>query len=531
MDKLKNFAKNKFSEQILILQEIEANNQKDAIPDLIRLCKSNLDDNDPVQYMINTTLLKLLPQSQEYSIEGLSSGNPVVQKICMQVCSEKKFTAAVPILMNLSKTNTDHRMQFEILSSLSKIESPEILEFFQPYMKNSSPLIAALAIEVIGRFKDSNSVLILCQIIEEAESDENYKVCDLTTHKAIESLGQIKNEKSISFLASKIHHRNPTARRFIHKELVKLGTDVISYIEPFFNQDNIDNKIMASNLLGMIGGRQAVSILVNAIDNGLATHHNVKFAIYESLGKIPSMKGFICLMDGLSDPDELILLPVTNSLNSQVNQGVIDKFKEIILSKTEQSDKVLNAVIRAKAFNIFMQLYEDSQIGELLINNILKTKDGHIIYSFTEKLKTIKSHKSNEDIKKLSTAIPQKLTKKVLAVDDSNPMLLFYRSIMAEIGVRIRVAENGQQALDILEKEEPFDLILTDMNMPVMDGIEFSRKVRENLFWEAIPIIMSTTESEASQTNLAKQAGVTDFITKPFKAETLKEKIQLLLGI
>jgi CheY-like chemotaxis protein len=63
------------------------------------------------------------------------------------------------------------------------------------------------------------------------------------------------------------------------------------------------------------------------------------------------------------------------------------------------------------------------------------------------------------------------------------------------------------------------------MNMPVMDGMEFVGKVRNTPGYEDVPIIMVTTESEASQQTMAQKAGVTAFITKPFKPDALKAKI------
>jgi len=68
------------------------------------------------------------------------------------------------------------------------------------------------------------------------------------------------------------------------------------------------------------------------------------------------------------------------------------------------------------------------------------------------------------------------------------------------------------------------------MNMPVMDGIEFTKRTRSYPGFENKPIIMATTESESTQVQLAKQAGVTDFISKPFSQEALSNKIKEHLG-
>jgi len=70
---------------------------------------------------------------------------------------------------------------------------------------------------------------------------------------------------------------------------------------------------------------------------------------------------------------------------------------------------------------------------------------------------------------------------------------------------------------------------VVDMNMPEMDGIEFTTRVRGNPLYEGLPIVMATTESEKSQARLAKNAGVDAFLIKPFKAEVLSHRIKKVL--
>ena len=100
-----------------------------------------------------------------------------------------------------------------------------------------------------------------------------------------------------------------------------------------------------------------------------------------------------------------------------------------------------------------------------------------------------------------------------------------HRAILTDLAFVPVIAANGEEAYDFIENGEEFDIIITDMNMPVMDGMELVTKVRSTPGMEDIPIIMVTTESEVSQQDLASKAGVTAFITKPFKPDDLKAKI------
>ena len=115
---------------------------------------------------------------------------------------------------------------------------------------------------------------------------------------------------------------------------------------------------------------------------------------------------------------------------------------------------------------------------------------------------------------------------KILLVDDSNSMRRIQKKLLAQLGeTDIVEAADGVLALKELQTVGQVDLILTDWNMPNMDGISFVREVRANDDWKAIPIIMVTTEGEKSRILEAAQAGVNNYLTKPFTPDLLAKKI------
>jgi two-component system chemotaxis response regulator CheY len=114
---------------------------------------------------------------------------------------------------------------------------------------------------------------------------------------------------------------------------------------------------------------------------------------------------------------------------------------------------------------------------------------------------------------------------KVLIVDDFSTMRRIIKNILKQIGVENVVeAEEGSQALEML-KQGGFGFIITDWNMPVMDGMVLMKKVRSDPDLKDLPILMVTAESEKEKVVEAIQAGVNNYIVKPFTAEVLKEKM------
>ena len=114
---------------------------------------------------------------------------------------------------------------------------------------------------------------------------------------------------------------------------------------------------------------------------------------------------------------------------------------------------------------------------------------------------------------------------KVLIVDDYRTMLRIIRNLLKQIGFSdIDEATDGEDALTKVNGKQ-YDLIISDWNMEPMSGLEFLKKVREMPNYKEIPFVMVTAESKTENVIIAKKAGVTNYIVKPFNADTLKGKI------
>jgi CheY-like chemotaxis protein len=199
----------------------------------------------------------------------------------------------------------------------------------------------------------------------------------------------------------------------------------------------------------------------------------------------------------------------------------------MINAENEQSKIILKTIVISGALNIFEALYnKDGAIAIKLLKNIIKSDSQEIVSSFRQKLEQIGTDKAKSDAEKLAKYFGVKTEKRILAVDDSKAMLAFYRNIAPALKVELLTAFNGKEALELLEKGEVFNLIITDMNMPVMNGIEFVRKLREHSEFKDIPVVMVSTESDHSQKELAAKAGVNDFIQKPFTNDEIQNKIK-----
>ena len=112
------------------------------------------------------------------------------------------------------------------------------------------------------------------------------------------------------------------------------------------------------------------------------------------------------------------------------------------------------------------------------------------------------------------------MPKRILTIDDSKTMRDMLMLTLAEAGFDVLQAVDGQNGLDVLGDQQ-VDVIITDINMPIMDGYEVIRRLRKDPNHKSTPILVLTTESEAEKKNMAREAGATGWMVKPFDPDRL----------
>lgn len=114
---------------------------------------------------------------------------------------------------------------------------------------------------------------------------------------------------------------------------------------------------------------------------------------------------------------------------------------------------------------------------------------------------------------------------RILVVDDFPTMRRIVRNLLKELGfTNVEEAEDGQQALEFLNQGS-FELVISDWNMPNLDGLEMLRRVRANPATATLPVLMVTAEAKKENIIAAAQAGASGYVVKPFTAAVLEEKL------
>jgi two-component system chemotaxis response regulator CheY len=117
---------------------------------------------------------------------------------------------------------------------------------------------------------------------------------------------------------------------------------------------------------------------------------------------------------------------------------------------------------------------------------------------------------------------------RALVIDDSRAMRTIIGNILRDVGMEVVEAGNGREGLERLRLDPDVALVLVDWNMPEMNGLDFIQAVRAQRSYDALRILMVTTETESAQVARALDAGANEYLMKPFTREILLAKLSLL---
>ena len=527
MEKLKDFARQDMIQQIMLLEEIKEAREFEAIPELMALYAEPGLLDQAVDEMLYHNLFELLAGQAGAVAVALSGGSLRVQTLAVRRAGEDGQAEVLPALTALLQQTTDPEMTSEIVRALGGFQSGGLTGILLPYLLHDNDAVAAWAMNSVVALNDpAGRVALETMVSERAEAVKASGVCDLKTAQAIGSIARYGDEQAARSLSVHIHHETAALRRVVTNALAGMGEVALPALRDCILAGDKDEKILAANIIGWTGSKKGADLLIAILDQGKELESNLRFAIYEALGRIPSMRSFIALGDGLSEQDEMVLMAVMTGLNDQCNPGIVKVLDDFLDKNDAQAERLVKTMVTARARNIFQEVYRSGRHRRRLIEVVRACGDAEAREVFRVVLQGLGTPEATADLAQLrepGTVAGQNC--RVVAADDSKAMLFFYKGAAADLGIDLVTAMDGKEALQYLRTAAGIDLLITDMNMPNMDGIELTRELRRLPQWATLPILMATTESESSQIEQAQAAGVNGFISKPFGKEELKAKI------
>ncbi|NCC24327.1 MAG: response regulator [Deltaproteobacteria bacterium] len=497
---LADFRQMEFFAQVSLLGEIQSGAVDDCFEDLVDLFVNPVGDKS-VDNLVHATLASLLERDDSSVVRGMGSPYQELASLCAHIAGKKRFSSAVQTMIRVLANDPPESLVFDFLSALTQLIDPSALPLFRRYAEDTEPMVASVAIRGLGRLRDEESLPLLSRIVELAGSDTAYHHCEIHSWEAVQTLATISSPAALDILADHIHHRNPTLRRGIIEALTAAGDAAVPPLARIVSTGSPDPTIMAANVLGLIGSRKGTRPLLQALDACSALDPNVRFSIFEALGRIGDLQSLVALFDALLDQDEFTVRAASQGLEANASPSLADRLAAAMAASTDKGQGIAQALARTGASEILGFLRQKPPLRSVVEE----------------------AEKSTFPKPQSSQARPLRL----LAVDDSKTMRVHYRQILEQVGHQVETAENGSQALDAINSEKTFDLLITDLNMPMMTGMELLSRLRS--MGVDTPAILVTTESDESQISLAMDTGFSAVLSKPFKTESLLDLLASLV--
>jgi CheY-like chemotaxis protein/HEAT repeat protein len=465
--------------------------------------------------LLEDLLFEQVLASPDMLVEILANSNDVAEIAYYIHCIEALALESATLgLETKLAAVSDEGLLISMLGAIAKIGFCHNPQNLADYLYSSNRDIIAAAIMALGSIGSHDAVQLLSGRMG-TDSDFDRLILD----QFAEIQDQFCIEQLSETLASHITH----VRNYGKAKLAELGGKAIPVIIENLNSDDVDLVVHTLNVLGDIFDESAVKPIKNLLHSHPADA-NIRFAAYETLGRLPSQKIALALAEGLNDQDDNVRLAASRAINNNYSRMLGVGVKNLLHSTVFDSGKIIAAIVESESDNIFLDLLDEETIRDALFAYIREQAHSDVVKFFN----VILAKNDRGDL--LSFIQPEQQQEEktkilVYAIDDSRMILNIYRSALHKLGYEFKLFEFPETALKNIEKDAP-EFVFTDMNMPLISGIDLTRKIRETHSADELPIVMVTTQSESDSKNDALAAGVSEVIGKPFGAEVLKQAIE-----
>ena len=458
--------------------------------------------------IIRETLISHLIAYPDVLVKLLTDPAIPDKTVMVETAGELKLEEATPGLIALLAETNDNPTIKLIIENLGLIADPESVNTLTDYLYAADRELIIAAIQALGQVGTNTA---MHRLAERMGTDNELDLIILGIFAEVQD--QVSLEKLNDTLRSHYAHM----RIYAKDELVRIGVKAVPVLIENLKEGDSDLLVHTLNVLGEIGDESAI-MPIRTLLNAVPRNANVRFAAYEALALLPLRKGAYTLAAGLTDKEDHVCTAAARAIDRNFNEVLAAGIKNMIRPQSDESRHIVKIIVNAQVDNVFLSLAHEEYFQELALIYL-----PHSHRDIKEHYSTLLKQEGLDDFAgRISGDACEVNTRiKVCAVDDSRMILNIYKATLHELGFDPVLFEFPAGALEWLAKEKPA-LVLTDLNMPEISGIELTKRIRTLYPIEALPVIMVTTQSDVQDHEAATEAGVNDILIKPFNAESLR---------
>jgi CheY-like chemotaxis protein/HEAT repeat protein len=467
----------------------------DFVAPLLGRVLANRASLGTIEPAVRSVLLEKIIDQPAVLCMLLQSPEPQDKTVFIELAASLQSEAAVPCLLSMLGTETDRHVLLSIVQALGVIGHPGATNALSDYLYADTQALVTAAVQGLAHIATPTAVQRLAERMG-TDSELDRLILD--------ALAAIPDSLALTKLNEALRSHQARVRNHAKTVLQHLGPKAVPcLLDNLRDADDADLLIHSLNVLGAIGDVSAVPPIRRLL------HHeppdaNVRFAAYEALGLLPLHKGAFMLAEGLTDPVEHVRIAAAKAVERQYNDVMLAGIKNLLAQDDVQARHIVQRLAVA---------YLAYEAHPNLWTHFDKLLRQHGYSAVADHIETARQSRGD---------IGQGL---IYAVDDSRMMLKIYQNTLHQLGFTSVLFEFPASVLERVQQMKPA-VLLTDLNMPEMTGLELTAQLRTRYTAEELPIIMVTTQQDQQNHAAAYAAGVNAMLAKPFTAEQLEAALR-----
>ncbi len=432
----------------------------------------------------------------------------------IKVAGELRYEEATPALLEIIATSQNDSEILLIVENLGLIGDPECINTLTDYLYAANRGLIMAAVQSLGQVGTPTAMHRLAERMG-TDNEIDYLILSI--------FAEVQDQISLEKLNATIRSHYAHMRTYAKQQLVHIGPKAVPNLIENLQQDDPDFLVHTLNVLGDIGDESAIMPIRKLLANEPRSA-NVRFAAYEALALLPLKKGAYTLTAGLTDPEDHVCVAAARAIDQNYSDILVAGIKNILRGPEDEARHIAKIIVNAQVDKIFMSL-----AGDEIFQNLALIYLPHAHKDIREHYHKLLADAGIDDFaRKIIGKDDRAIRLKVVAVDDSRMILNIYKATLYELGYEPILFEFPASALEWLKNEKPA-MVLTDLNMPDITGVQLAKRIREKYTAESLPIIMVTTQNESQDNEAAMAVGINAILHKPFNAKSLGVAMEKLL--
>ncbi len=432
----------------------------------------------------------------------------------IKVAGELRYEEVTPALLEIIASSQNDSEILLIIENLGLIGDPECINTLTDYLYAANRGLIMAAVQSLGQVGTPTAMHRLAERMG-TDNEIDYLILSI--------FAEVQDQISLEKLNATIRSHYAHMRTYAKQQLVHIGPKAVPNLIENLQQDDPDFLVHTLNVLGDIGDESAIMPIRKLLANEPRSA-NVRFAAYEALALLPLKKGAYTLTAGLTDPEDHVCVAAARAIDQNYSDILVAGIKNILRGPEDEARHIAKIIVNGQVDKIFMSL-----AGDEIFQNLALVYLPHAHKDIREHYHKLLANAGIDDFaRKIIGKDDRAVRLKVVAVDDSRMILNIYKATLYELGYEPILFEFPASALEWLQNEKPA-MILTDLNMPDITGVQLAKRIREKYAAESLPIIMVTTQNESQDNEAAMAVGINAILHKPFNAKSLGAAMEKLL--